>query len=124
MLQTLGLLSKNLDPGEVARFLRHCPGLSKQTIGDLLGENDQFFLDVLDNFTATFNFKGAWSQECACIMLLVMIEAPADLLCLQTARRTFLPRISHPDMKFLLSMLEALLAPCTQLMPVSLMPIM
>ncbi|CAL8465729.1 g5265 [Coccomyxa elongata] len=57
-LQSLGLLSESLDPGEVARFLRHCPGLSKQTIGDLLGENDQFFLDVLDDFTATFNFKG------------------------------------------------------------------
>ncbi|EIE18029.1 Sec7-domain-containing protein, partial [Coccomyxa subellipsoidea C-169] len=57
-LQSLGLLGESLDPGEVARFLRHCPGLSKQTIGDLLGENDQFFLDVLDDFTATFNFKG------------------------------------------------------------------
>ena len=42
----------------MARFLRHCPGLSKQTIGDLLGENDQFFLDVLDAFTATFQFRG------------------------------------------------------------------
>lgn len=59
--QSLGLLGESLDPGEVARFLRHCPGLSKQTIGDLLGENDQFFLDVLDDFTATFNFKGALS---------------------------------------------------------------
>lgn len=57
-LQGLGLLGEVLEPEPVARFLRHCPGLSKQTIGDLLGENDQFFLDVLDAFTATFNFRG------------------------------------------------------------------
>ena len=58
-LQTLGLLGETLEHDEVARFLRHCPGLSKQTIGDLLGENDQFFLDVLDAFTGTFSFRGA-----------------------------------------------------------------
>ena len=57
-LQSLGLLGDVLEPEPVARFLRHCPGLSKQTIGDLLGENDQFFLDVLDAFTATFKFRG------------------------------------------------------------------
>ena len=57
-LQTLGLLGETLEHDEVARFLRHCPGLSKQTIGDLLGENDQFFLDVLDAFTGTFSFRG------------------------------------------------------------------
>ena len=57
-LQSLGLLGDMLEPEPVARFLRHCPGLSKQTIGDLLGENDQFFLDVLDAFTASFKFRG------------------------------------------------------------------
>lgn len=57
-MQSLGLLGNTLEPEPVARFLRHCPGLSKQTIGDLLGENDQFFLDVLDAFTATFSFRG------------------------------------------------------------------
>jgi len=58
-VQSLGLLGDVLEPEPVARFLRHCPGLSKQTIGDLLGENDQFFLDVLDAFTFTFSFRGA-----------------------------------------------------------------
>ena len=57
-LQSLGLLGDILEPEPVAKFLRHCPGLSKQMIGDLLGENDQFFLDVLDAFTATFQFRG------------------------------------------------------------------
>ena len=64
-LQSLGLLGDVLEPAPVARFLRHCPGLSKQTIGDLLGENDQFFLDVLDAFTASFKFRGepCYSKE-------------------------------------------------------------
>lgn len=31
----------------MGRFLRACPGLSKQTIGELLGEPDQFYLQVL-----------------------------------------------------------------------------
>ena len=64
-VQSLGLLGDTLEPEPVARFLRHCPGLSKQTIGDLLGENDQFFLDVLDAFTATFSFRGACSHRSA-----------------------------------------------------------
>ncbi len=49
----------------MARFLRFCPGLSKSTIGELLGENEDFFLEVLDAFTATFYFAGApalWVQ--------------------------------------------------------------
>ncbi|KAK9828895.1 hypothetical protein WJX72_002652 [[Myrmecia] bisecta] len=57
-LQTIGLLHDDMDPRAVARFLRSCPGLSKQTIGELLGENDDFFLQVLDAFTHTFNFQG------------------------------------------------------------------
>eukprot|EP00884_Botryococcus_braunii_P022699 jgi/Botrbrau1/9112/Bobra.0305s0016.2 len=57
-LQSLGLLDAELDPTSVARFLRYCPGLSKQTIGELLGENEDFFLEVLDDFTQTFDFRG------------------------------------------------------------------
>ena len=36
-----------------------CPGLQQGTIGELLGENEEFFLEVLDAFTATFDFAGA-----------------------------------------------------------------
>lgn len=56
--QSLGLLGAELDSAAVAQFLRYCPGLSKQTIGELLGENEDFFLEVLDDFTQTFDFKG------------------------------------------------------------------
>ncbi|KAK9841755.1 hypothetical protein WJX81_000904 [Elliptochloris bilobata] len=57
-LQALGLLAEELDAAAVARFLRFCPGLSKSIIGELLGENEDFFLEVLDAFTATFDFAG------------------------------------------------------------------
>jgi Sec7-like guanine-nucleotide exchange factor len=58
----LGLLEAEPDPAAVARFLRCCPGLSKQTIGELLGENDDFFLAVLDEFTQTFDFAGGFPE--------------------------------------------------------------
>ena len=57
--QALGLLGEEPDAAAVARFLRHCPGLSKVTIGELLGENEDFYLEVLDAFTDTFDFAGA-----------------------------------------------------------------
>ena len=62
LLQTLKLLPEQLDAVGVARFMRNCPGLSKQTIGELLGDNDDFFLEVLDEFTQTFDFTG-WAQR-------------------------------------------------------------
>lgn len=61
--QSLGLLGPELDSAAVAQFLRYCPGLSKQTIGELLGENDDFFLEVLDDFTQTFDFKGTRASQ-------------------------------------------------------------
>ena len=57
-MQSIHLLGEDLDARKIARFLRFCPGLAKQTIGELLGENDAFFLEVLDEFTQTFAFKG------------------------------------------------------------------
>ncbi len=54
----MGLLPAEMDPAAVAQFLRSCPGLNKQTTGELLGEYDEFFLEVLRHFTDTFDFTG------------------------------------------------------------------
>ncbi len=59
---------------QIARFLRHCPGLSKQTIGDLLGEHDDFFLEVLEEFTKTFDFQG--SDFSWLLLMAVLPELP------------------------------------------------
>lgn len=58
MSQSIHLLDERPGAKQVARFLRFCPGLSKHIIGDLLGEHDDFFLQVLDEFTQTFEFQG------------------------------------------------------------------
>ena len=57
-LQAMGLMGEQLDAAEVARFLRRCPGLSKVTIGELLGEPSEFWLSVLTHFVDTFDFAG------------------------------------------------------------------
>lgn len=59
--QAMGLLDEELDPRAVAQFLRQCPGLSKSTIGELLGEPAEFWLKVLSAFVATFDFSGVLS---------------------------------------------------------------
>jgi Sec7-like guanine-nucleotide exchange factor len=54
-----------LEAKAVACFLRACPGLHKKIIGTLLGEvhlkskdKDNFYLEVLQQFTDTFDFTG------------------------------------------------------------------
>lgn len=58
LLQQMGLLPEEMNAAAVAQFLRCCPGLNKQTTGELLGEYDDFFLEVLQEFTDTFDFTG------------------------------------------------------------------
>ncbi|KXZ43436.1 hypothetical protein GPECTOR_90g522 [Gonium pectorale] len=41
----------------LGQFLLVCPGLNKTTIGELLGDPDAFYLEVLEAFTAGFNFE-------------------------------------------------------------------
>jgi len=69
-LQAIKLLPNPLDAKAVACFLRACPGLHKKAIGTLLGElhfknslKDNFYLDVLDHFTKSFDFTGMKFDE-------------------------------------------------------------
>ncbi|GLC38754.1 hypothetical protein PLESTM_000772100 [Pleodorina starrii] len=41
---------------QLGQFLRICPGLNKVTIGELLGDPDPFYLQVLESFTMGFDF--------------------------------------------------------------------
>ena len=65
-MQTMGLLPEDMNAAAVARFLRCCPGLNKQTTGELLGEYDDFFLEVLREFTDTFDFSGWTLPQAVC----------------------------------------------------------
>ena len=51
-------MGEKLEAGEVARFLRNCPGLSKTTIGELLGEPSDFWVSTLARFVDNFDFRG------------------------------------------------------------------
>ncbi|XP_059281864.1 ARF guanine-nucleotide exchange factor GNL2 [Lycium ferocissimum] len=46
------------DPKAYAMFFRFTPGLNKTAIGDFLGDPDDFYLQVLKEFTNTFEFMG------------------------------------------------------------------
>ncbi|KAG5615396.1 hypothetical protein H5410_015220 [Solanum commersonii] len=46
------------DPKAYAMFFRYTPGLNKIAIGDFLGDPDDFYLQVLKEFTETFEFMG------------------------------------------------------------------
>ena len=57
-LQSINLLPQELSPESVARFLYTARGLSKNVIGELLGDPKDFYLKVLDAFVHLFDFKG------------------------------------------------------------------
>eukprot|EP01133_Synstelium_polycarpum_P007226 gene7226-8395_t len=44
-------------PVSVAEFLHTCPLLNKKSIGDYLGDSDQFSISTLEAFIARFNFQ-------------------------------------------------------------------
>ncbi|PHT33425.1 ARF guanine-nucleotide exchange factor GNL2 [Capsicum baccatum] len=46
------------DPKAYAMFFRYTPGLNKTAVGDFLGCPDDFYLQVLKEFTKTFEFMG------------------------------------------------------------------
>ena len=46
------------DPKAFAFFFRYTPGLDKNMLGDYLGDPDEFHLQVLKEFTLTFEFSG------------------------------------------------------------------
>lgn len=82
----MGLMGPKLDGKEVAVFLRACPGLAKTTIGELLGEPSDFWLTVLAEFVATFDFTGGPLQTHSFTHVHTHTVAPCCmrvLLCLQ-----------------------------------------
>ncbi|XP_068649287.1 ARF guanine-nucleotide exchange factor GNL2-like [Aristolochia californica] len=47
------------DSKSIAYFYKYAPGLDKKKIGDYLGEPDEFHVQVLKEYTDTFDFTGA-----------------------------------------------------------------
>ncbi|KAK6944992.1 Mon2/Sec7/BIG1-like, HUS domain [Dillenia turbinata] len=57
-LKISNLISNPPDPKAYAYFFRYTPGLDKAMIGDYLGDPDEFHVEVLKEFTQTFEFTG------------------------------------------------------------------
>ena len=57
-LQISSLVLDNPDPKSLAFFFRYTPGLDKNKVGDFLGEPGEFNVQVLREFTLTFDFPG------------------------------------------------------------------
>lgn len=47
-LQELGAISKNCDAKEFASFLFNNPGIDKEVLGEFLGKNSEFNIEVLN----------------------------------------------------------------------------
>ncbi|XP_074590636.1 ARF guanine-nucleotide exchange factor GNL2 [Curcuma longa] len=55
-LKITNLVPNPPDPKSFAFFFRYTPGLDKNSIGDFLGDPDEFHIQVLREFTGTFDF--------------------------------------------------------------------
>ncbi|MCO5591999.1 hypothetical protein L7F22_045992 [Adiantum nelumboides] len=76
-LQGIHLLPEKLDPSSVACFFRFTPGLDKTVVGDFLGDPDEFALQVLEEFTRTFDFRGM-SLDIAMRIFLETFRLPGE----------------------------------------------
>ncbi|KAG2488975.1 hypothetical protein HYH03_012417 [Edaphochlamys debaryana] len=61
----------------LGQFLRTCPGLNKTTIGELLGDPDPFYLQVLEAYTIGFDF-GHLKFDSALRMFLESFRLPGE----------------------------------------------
>ena len=57
-LAAAGLAPSPPTPHDAAALLRHCPAVSRDAAGDLLGDADEFAVATLDAFAHTFDFRG------------------------------------------------------------------
>uniref|UniRef100_A0A1I8MMY3 SEC7 domain-containing protein n=1 Tax=Musca domestica TaxID=7370 RepID=A0A1I8MMY3_MUSDO len=57
-LQENGILNPELDPREIASFLRENPGLDKKMIGEYISKKKNVDSKILMNFVESFDFRG------------------------------------------------------------------
>ncbi|XP_024515281.1 ARF guanine-nucleotide exchange factor GNOM [Selaginella moellendorffii] len=76
-LQGIHLLPEKLDPQSVASFFRYTTGLDKNLLGDFLGDRDDFCLQVLAEFTRTFDFSST-SLDAALRTFLESFRLPGE----------------------------------------------
>jgi len=57
-LQEMNALSKQCDAKEVAKFLKENPAIDSTTLGEYLGKNEPYCVEVLEEFMKLFDYEG------------------------------------------------------------------
>ena len=57
-LRSIRLFPEENNADVIAKFLRVCPNLNGHIMGDMLGDCDPFYQEILECFTETFDFSG------------------------------------------------------------------
>ncbi|KAE8792580.1 Pattern formation protein EMB30 [Hordeum vulgare] len=90
-LQAAHLLPEKLDPQSVALFFRYSPGLDKNLLGDYLGNHDEFSIQVLHEFSRTFDFKEL-NLDAALRLFLETFRLPGESQKIQRVLEAFSDR--------------------------------
>ncbi|VAH73129.1 unnamed protein product [Triticum turgidum subsp. durum] len=98
-LQAAHLLPEKLDPQSVALFFRYSPGLDKNLLGDYLGNHDEFSIQVLHEFSRTFDFKEL-NLDAALRLFLETFRLPGESQKIQRILEAFSDRYyeESPDL--------------------------
>ena len=96
-LTAAGLAPSPPSPADVAALLRHCPAVSRDAAGDLLGEGDEFAVAVLDAFARSFDFSAA-SFDSALRAFLASFRLPGEAQKISRVMEAFGSRFhaAHP----------------------------
>ncbi|GMH07682.1 hypothetical protein Nepgr_009522 [Nepenthes gracilis] len=87
-LQGSHLLPEEIDPRSVACFFRFTAGLDKNLIGDFLGSHDEFCVQVLHEFSRTFDFQDM-SLDTALRIFLETFRLPGESQKIQRVLEAF-----------------------------------
>lgn len=90
-LQGMHLLPDKLDPRSVAFFFRYTSGLDKNLIGDYLGNHDAFCIQVLQEFSRTFDFRDM-NLDTALRLFLGTFRLPGESQKIQRVLEAFAER--------------------------------
>lgn len=90
-LQGVHLLPDKNDPQSVACFFRYTAGLDKNLVGDFLGSHDEFCIQVLHEFSKTFDFRDM-NLDTALRIFLETFRLPGESQKIQRVLEAFAER--------------------------------
>ncbi|XP_057463258.1 ARF guanine-nucleotide exchange factor GNOM-like [Actinidia eriantha] len=108
LLQGMHLFPDKLDPKSVAYFFRYTTGLDKNLVGDFLGNHDEFCIQVLHEFSGTFDFRDI-NLDTALRVFLETFRLPGESQKIQRVLEAFAERYHEQSPSILVDTDAALL---------------